>query len=318
MNEEYQQKRFQQPPMWRWHVFNRNDREIRFGSVFPDDGAPDAIILTLQGLREPTEKYFEFAHWCLENNFAFWMMDWMGQGKSGRYLKNPQKRHSAGFDEDLEDFHHMIENYIRYAAVSPKKGKIPLVMLGHSMGGNLGLRYLCRNPEIFSCAAFSAPMTGILAFHYAPQQLGAMAAANMSLLAGESYVPGGSDWPNKNEKLINLSSDPVRVGLQDFWFDHDEELRCGDVTFRWVHEAQKSCIALQNDTALEHIQTPCLFATAGLEELVDNTKTDQIAAIMPNAKVVEYPGAYHEILNEKDSVRNDFLKHFSEHIKENI
>lgn len=311
------EERFTQPEGWRWHEFARNDRTIRFGSVFPKDSIPDAVVVCLQGVREFSEKYFETARWCLDNNLAFWTCDWVGQGKSTRYLANRQKRHNLSFQEDVEDLQYFILQYIKHSSVHPDKGRIPLALLAHSMGANIGMHHLNKYPGTFECAAFTAPMIGIKVFENIPNPLSYTASAICSLLLGTSYVPGGKDW-GKRKEHVTLTSDPVRAEIMTQWNKADTDLNCGDVTFRWVHEAHKSCIILQKPIATQQIKTHCLFGIPGHEELVDNKKARKVIAGIENAKTIEYPDAYHEILMEKNETRNDFLNHFYKLIRETI
>ncbi len=308
---------FAQPEGWRWHHFERAGRNIRFGSVFPKDSIPDAIVICLQGVREFSEKYYETAQWCIDHNFAFWIMDWAGQGLSTRFLPNPQKRHSTGFDADIDDLHYFITEYIKHSSVHPDKGRIPMAMLAHSMGANIGLRYLQKHPETTQCAAFTSPMIGIKAFQHIPQRLALLTAELLKSFVGDFYIPGGRDW-GKRADHVRLTFDPARSKIQPIWCHHDERLQCGDVTFGWVYEAQKSCVSLQSKSVYTEIETPCLFGIPEHEDLVDNKIALKIFAAMHNAKYVEYPGAAHEILMEKDEIRDDFLKHFYNLIKENI
>ncbi len=312
------EERFKQPTGWRWHSFERNGRRLNFGSVFPQDSIPDAVVICLQGVKEFSEKYYEIARWCNDNNFAFWTMDWAGQGKSTRYLKNPQKRHNTNFDEDIADLHYFIMEYIKHSSVHPDKGRIPMAMLAHSMGANIGMHYIQKYPETFECAAFSAPLIGIKAFEKVPQKLALTAAFICNLFAGKSYIPKGSNWKPKDEDDFKLSSDPIRDKIDDKWCESNPELQCGDITFGWVYEAQKSCLKLQKSTADEGIELPCLFGIPAHENLVDNKISKKVIANIKNAKTIDYPNSYHEILMEKDEIRDDFLKAFANQIKENI
>ncbi len=310
------EERFAQPKGWRWHSFEREaGRRIRFGSVFPQDSIPDAVVVCLQGLGEFSEKYYELARWCNANNMAFWVFDWAGQGKSHRYLDNPQKRHSTGFDEDIDDLHYLITEYIKHSSVHPDRGRIPLAMIAHSMGGNLGLRYLQKHPDTFECAAFSAPMTGIKAFEKIPQYVALASTYLLKLFAGKSYIATGGDWV-RNAKTHILSSDPIRSLINDLWFEKNDDLRCGDITFRWLYDAQKSCISVQKHAP--SIKTPCFFGIPKHDALIDNKISKKIINSMDNASAADYPDAYHEILMEKDNIRDDFLNNFYRLVKENI
>jgi len=310
--------RFQPPEGWRWHGFERiKGRKIRFGSVFPQDSIPDAVMVCLQGVREFSEKYYEMAHWCLDNNMAFWICDWAGQGKSTRFLPNRQKRHSQGFDADIDDLHYFIMEYIKHSSVHPDKGRIPMAMLAHSMGANIGLRYIAKHPDIFECAGLTSPMIGIKAFSKIPQSLALMATKTCSTIMGSSYIPAGGDW-KKGSGYARLTSDTIRAEIYDRWYEFDSELQCGDVTYGWVHEAQLSCLNLKKEILDNDIQTHCLFALAGKEDLVDNKIANKVIGHLPNAKVIEYPNSFHEILMEKDEIRDNFLKHFYDLVKERI
>jgi lysophospholipase len=69
---------------------------------------------------------------------------------------------------------------------------------------------------------------------------------------------------------------------------------------------------------LHSVRVKCLIATAGKEELVNNNASTYVAATLENAELVEYPNAAHEILMEKDEIRNDFIERFYKLIKESI
>ena len=143
------EERFLQPDGWRSHHFESHGKRITYGCVFPADSVPDAVVVCLPGLSEFTEKYYEVARRCLELNLAFWVLDWPGQGRSDRHLENRQKRHAEDFAIEVERLHDFVSGYIKPSSVHTDKGRIPLVMMAHSMGANIGLRYLAKYPDIF-------------------------------------------------------------------------------------------------------------------------------------------------------------------------
>ena len=311
------ESRFQEPEGWRWHNFKHNGRELRFGTSAPKDSVPDAVVVCLQGVREFSEKYFETARWCNDRNITFWTFDWAGQGKSTRYLSNPQKRHGEDFEQDVEDLHCFIMEYIKHSSVHTDKGRIPMAMLAHSMGANLGMRYLEQYPDTFECAAFSAPMIGLKVFEKIPQSCAQVATSLCDLFAGQSYIPGGDDW-GKQKKHARLSSDPTRKLIHNQWCKTNPELQTGEVTFGWLNVAQKSCRTVQQASLTSQIKTACLFGIPGNDDLVDNVMAKKVIGNIDNAQTVDYPESFHEILMETDDVRDDFLNKFYNLIKENI
>lgn len=316
------EKRFLMPEGWRWHVFkNRQGRPIRFGTVAPKSGIPDAVVIGLQGLGEFTEKYFEVAHDLLARNLSFWMIDWQGQGKSHRHLKDRHKRHSGGFHEDVDDLHYFITEYIKHSAVHPDVGRIPLVMLGHSMGANIGLHYLKQHPDMIACAAFTAPLVGINAIRHMPNWLSMTLTGGLREVMDQTYLEfGGKQWSAamRDSKRGDIhTSDPVRKQVHNTWCLHDPDLQVGNITYVWLHEAHLACVKLQKPGFLKDIQTPCLFALAGKEKLVDNRVARKVIAAMPHATILEMPDAKHEILMERDGIRNEFFKAFEELLRVN-
>lgn len=300
--------RFLAPEGWRWHEFkNAEGKKLRFGSVFPQ-GRPRAVVVVLPGLSEFCEKYFEIARDLLARNCAVWVLDWRGQGRSDRYLPNPNKRHSEGFDKDLSDLDLWVRDYVR-----PSCGGAPMVMLAHSMGGNIGLRYLAAYPGLFRAAAFSAPMVGIRALRHLPRALASFLTRFFGEELGPRYVPGGRDWAAdgaaaRARKL--LTSDPERGAVHDAWMARDPTLQIGAVTFGWLRAAYLSCLALQAPGVAEKIEIPCVLAVAGYDGLVDNRATQRLAARMKQAKLLKFPRARHEILMERDAYRSIFLGAF--------
>lgn len=313
--------RFQQPEGWRWHTFtNPSGQKLRFGTVSPKSRIPDAVVVVLPGLSEFAEKYFELAHDLLDRNLSVWVMDWQGQGLSNRLLANRQKRHSSGFDNDLSDLHYFLVEYVKHASVHPDVGRIPMVMLAHSMGGNLGMRYLIEHPGMFCSAAFSAPMTSIAAIKPLPLSVAVDISALLKECSNMSYVFGGKDWspadrdtPSKNI----FSSDPVRSRIHNAWCLKNPDLQVGNVTFGWLHAALRSCAALQHTIKATPIEIPCLFGLAGHDKLVDNNATRKLAKALPQGKILELPEAMHEIMMERDPIRNEFLNTFATMLADN-
>lgn len=313
------EERFLEPEGWRWHSFEREERRIHFGCVFPEDGKPDAIVVCLPGLSEYCEKYFEVARDCLKRNLAFWVIDWMGQGYSDRYFDGSQKRHSYGFQHDVDDLHDFILGYIKHSSVRTDQGRIPLAMLGHSMGGNIGLHYLAQHPDVFECAAFTTPLLGVKALKDIPYPDFTTKIAN--LLLGKRYVPGGGDWDEgirANADCEEFSHDPIRRNVHNAWCITDPKLQIGSPTFAWLYHAHQSCLKLQDPATLSKIETPCLLGISGQDTLIDNDAILRAQKDLMHSETIEFAHSGHEVLMETDDIRGVFLDKFYTLIKETI
>lgn len=316
------EERFQAPDSWRWGTLKHKGRKLRYGVSFPKDTTPDAVVVFLPGLSEFGEKYFELARDLNARNMAFWVIDWMGHGKSDRYFEErPHKRHSRGFQNDVDDLHALYLDYIKHSSVHPDVGRIPRVMLAHSMGANIGLRYLKQHPDTFDCACLSAPMFGIHGLNNIPLPVAYIMTAIISLFAGRAYASGQTDWretlrPAPGKDIF--SSDEKRGAIHNFWCLFDPELQTGGITWRWLHEAVKSCLVLQKPSFLKSIKTPCLIATAGQDTIVNNAATERVVKNLPHAHHINLDGAKHEIFMEDDKFRTILLNAFQRLVQEHV
>tara|TARA_R110002126_G_scaffold13118_1_gene55921 strand:- start:157742 stop:158767 length:1026 start_codon:yes stop_codon:yes gene_type:complete len=312
--------RFLEPKHWRWHQFKVKDKTVRYGSVFPKDSIPDAVIVCLPGLGEFAEKYYELARDMVKLNLAFWVIDWPMQGKSSRGLRNKNKLHSTNFYDCVEALDRLCMDYIKPSSVHPDKGRIPMIMLGHSMGANIGLRYLLTKPESFICASFTAPLLGIKASQFLPAWLERGVATIFSCFS-QNYAWGGSDWNDQHRSNVGNdihSSDVDRDSIHRAWLIADPELRTSAPTFGWVKAAIDSYNIINKKGNLAQLELPIQCFIAGNEQLVSNSAIRRALKMMPNATTHEIAGARHEILMESDKYRDQFLTLFDKFIDEEV
>ena len=320
--------RFREPPGWRWHHFTTSGGyKLRYGSVYPTDTIADAVVVILPGLRDFGEQYLELAHNLLARNLAVWVLDWRGQGDSDRYLSNRHKRHSGGFKNDIRDLKELVDGYILPSAVHPDVGRLPLIMLGHSMGAHLGLRFLhdcnfsAKGKQAFAAAALCAPMFGIAQLDALVPGLSWLLSTVMRVFP-TAYVPGGKDWSvgyrDDAFRKGKFTHDEIRSQLQDAWFTRKPDLQVGSPTTRWLYDAAKSCRLVNHPAYLKAVAVPLLVATAGNDQIVSNRAIIRAVKHIPDAKLVEIYDAEHEILMESDEYRQAFLDHFFTFIEDNV
>jgi len=300
--------RFLQPKGWQWRECVRDGYALRYGYVKPAGARSlKKVVVALPGLSEFCEKYFELAHDCLAQGYGFVVLDWRGQGRSSRYLDNPHKRHSQGFMADAYDLKSVLDD------LPATYANADLYMLAHSMGGNIGLRFLDHYAGVFTAATFLAPLIGLHVFEALPEFLSAPLTHGLQSMMAENYVPMGGDWEPFSRDLqshIMFSTDIKRAAVHNAWMRHDPALRVGHVTNQWIDDAHRSCLYIQHDLAVSKIDIPCLFFVAGHEKLVDNGEVKLFANRLGQSNVIEFPRARHEIWMESDLMRHNFLLHF--------
>lgn len=289
-------------------------QKLRYGFVSPGDKAK-AVVLFLPGFREFGEKYYELAHDMLKRGFAFWTMDWAGQGGSDRLIPDePDKVDSLGFEQNILDLDQLIENHIK-PGVSPD---IPVFILAHSMGAHISLRYLHDHQDGFiKAVALSAPLVRIFQFAAYPS-FAARLITTLLKMRPTSFVPGHAKAVRLSKGMRPgegySSSDKVRDQIHNLWSESTDFLRMKGPTTRWLYETIRSCAILQKKSYLRDIKTPVLVGIAGQDKIVFSKATENLAKQLPNGSTLLLEGSRHEILMERDEIRDVFLKKFDEFI----
>lgn len=298
------EERLLPPPGGRFGWFaGEAGARLRFAHWSPP--APRGNVVVHTGRSEFIEKYGETIRDLLARDLAVWIMDTRGQGLSERPLENRQKPWIRDYATYVADLHLFITEVVGFVTG-------PRLLLAHSMGGHIGLRLLHDHPGLFDAAALSAPMfrTRI------PRPSRALIRLVERLGParwGEAYVRPGGDWSALVPYLVEtsiVSSDPVRYRLQYDYFVANPELRLGAPTFAWAAATVRANDALLRRGFAETIETPVLIASAGRDLLVRPEAQRDVAARLPQATLLELPGARHEILMERDEFRQQFWAAF--------
>ncbi len=292
------EQRFLPPKNWRVDSFHSQHREIFYRTAFID--APKDIVYILPGLSEFGEKYIETTRDLNAKGFDVVVIDWAYQGLSHRYSSNRHKRSSDGITLDVMDLHTLITSQIN--------APLPHLMLAHSMGGNIGLRYLEKYPARFKAASFSAPMLGIAGICTFTK----LTRLLLKLLTPfkNSYVPGGHDWSalDRHDILNNVfSHDKLRCEVHNAWMAANPDLQVGNATYRWLDHSLRSISFLAKQKTLRSIHTPLVLGLAEKDTVVDNKAIIHAAAFLPNAHLEFLNGSGHEILMEGDEIRDRFM-----------
>lgn len=254
--------------------------------------APRGRVLLLQGLSEFLEKYAEVANELTARGFEVWSFDWRGQGHS-----------SAGGNAQVDVFErHLADLDAMLAALPP--GEPPL-LLAHSMGAHLALRYLHRHPQSVARALLCAPMIGIRTGRW-PQRLARRLARLMIRLGqGRRWLPGRRNYtPLSIPFAVNpFTSDRASYERLRQRIRNDPGLAFGQVDWYWLAAAFDSLDRLCAPGVAQSITTPMTLLLAGQDLVVDSPAAAAFAARLPQAEVQWIAGARHELLQEAPAIQ---------------
>jgi lysophospholipase len=255
-------------------------------------GARGHVVL-LTGRTEFTEKYAEVAREFMDRGFSVVSLDWRGQGASPRLTDEPM----LGHVEDFAEYRADLEALLALPAVGMLPG--PRVVLAHSIGGAIALRWLADQPGAARALILSAPMLG-LTF---PLGLGLvappMARAAVALGLGRRFAIGGgpaSYLEQGFEGNVLTSDEAAFAALADFARENPHAA-LGGPSWRWVREAYRVMEGLPTTPPV-----PTL-ALLGADEALVSAKAIRSLAGKPGGALVELPGARHEPLIETEATR---------------
>lgn len=238
---------------------------------------PDARagILVVHGLGEHSGRYERFGASMAAGGYSTYAFDLRGHGAS-----EGRRGHVGSFDvflQDLDRFRREVE------ALTDRR--LPLFLLGQSMGGLIALRYQQEYRTRLAGAIILAPW---LATAMSVPRWKVMAAAAASRILPALPFSAGID-------AADLSHDP-----------HVVEAYRADVL---VHNRITPRLFVQASVAMglvlqraDQFRAPLLFLIPGDDRVVDSQRALQLARMLPAelTTIRSYPGMFHEPLNEVD------------------
>lgn len=295
--------RFLAPPGIEWGYFrNADGARIRWSHTPPAAGLTNGSVVLMHGYSEFAEKYFEVLRDLAARGYDVWQMDWRGYGGSDRYLPEREKAHSLGIGHDTRD----LDQFVR-TVVKAVPGK-PLVLIAHSMGGQIAVRYLHDSPGRFQAAVLSSPFLSLApgASRGVPEWLaGAIIWSTNAFGFSRSWAPGNGPW--KDAPAEKMTHDPLRAELQRTWNRANPALRIGGVTNGWVKEYVGGLDTLQQPGYYAAIKVPILLGSAAEDVLTKPEAQAEACSLLPDCRLLRIEHAWHELFMESDDFRSPWL-----------
>ena len=238
-------------------------------------GPPRGLVLLFHGFGDHSGRYAHVAAWLAGRGYAVWALDQRGHGGS------PGPRgHISRFAQFLADVAALRKRAAGEVAA-------PQVLLGHSFGGLVVLRYLETAPQGLAGAVVTSPFIDVAS--RAP----AWKLALAKILAGP--LPGLGMSTGLDTALLATDPSVGRAASADPLYHG----RMTPAAWREIQAAQAAVVA-----EAERVATPLLVLLAGDDRIVARAASEALARALPAApEVVVYEGMFHEILNERDRAR---------------
>lgn len=271
---------------------------------------PIGTVIIFPGRTEFVEKYGDAAREFTQAGYAVCAIDWRGQGLADRM----QPDRGLGYVRDFADYQ------LDVTATLDHIGAIglpePHYLVGHSMGGCIGLRALHKGLSV-KAAMFSAPMWGIMMSP--PQRPFAWAVTTIARALGvDARVAPGQTTQNYTATTSlaenKLTSDAEMWALMQEQLRKYPDLALGGPSMTWLSEALREMRTLEQ---MPSPATPCLTFLGTDEAIVTPARIHQHMAKWTNGELVIVQGGRHEVMLETPEIRRDVydrtFAHFAKH-----
>ena len=242
--------------------------------------SPTAVIVLVHGLADHSARFEQIGQFLSKHHWTVYACDLRGHGLSSDGHQTGRV-HVDHFSDYANDVNAML------SLAKQRHTDLPLILLGHSMGGLISLTYALNHPEDLDGLVLSSPLLGTHADVRPPAILKILAR----LLA--NVKPRLLFSSNVNSNAISRDQDVVSAYI-------DDPLVSGKVSARWFVECTKAIDDIQGRAA--ELKTPTLLMQSGDDRLVDPQAAPRWAKDAPDhlVKLVVWDELFHEMFNEPE------------------
>ncbi|MEM8854500.1 MAG: alpha/beta fold hydrolase, partial [Pseudomonadota bacterium] len=269
---------------------------------WPAEGEGEArgTIILVQGRAEFIEVYAEAIADLRQRGYAVITFDFRGQGASAR--KTREGGHVDRYTQYCDD----LIAVTRYGAQIglPR----PFHIVAHSAGALAALLAAPVLAKDVERMMVLAPLVEV---------------AKLPMSAGKArFVTGLLRWIGLSKKVASkkikgpsqfagnpLTSDPERYATLVALSEANPDLMTGAPTIGWVHAALKAMTRLER-TMGRPLAIPTLFMASARDSIVSTPAIDRFAKSVPGGGYILVPDAEHQLLIERDELRNLFFAAF--------
>lgn len=302
----------------------------------PTDRVPIGTVVHFNGRTEFIERNMGLYRDLLARGYEVWSFDWRGQGMSERQISDKQKHSIDSFDTYIRDVTSFIDEVVRIRQAPGIK-----VLLAHSMGGQIALRYLESDggQNQFDRAVLSSPMLRLPGDGWMLRTgnrlktwfgLGSQCVLSKSptwasdftgdvcrLLDPPSAHPAELVDANTTTRYSHdwqalANTDCLVKSSQDARGSQAPDLRVACPTSDWLHAAFISTDQVMREHA--RLRTPTLIVRALPDYIVDNQGQTDFCRLADvrciDITQVEGVQAGHELLLEHEPIRRRVLQEF--------
>lgn len=251
-----------------------------------------AVLVIAHGLGEHSGRYGNLLNSLAGKKISVFAIDHRGHGKS---------EGKRGHIDSFMDYVYDLKLFVEF--IKEENRGLPIVLLGHSMGGVIAARYAMTYPDDVSLIVMSSP--GLAPAVKVPEWKKGIASF-FSPRIGSLTFPNGlnaQDLSHDREVVSAYENDPLV---------HNR------ISARWAMEflrATEECMA-----NAKNIRKPILVLHGKNDNIADCKATEEFynSVSSVNKTLNLYEGLYHETMNETTEEREKVLKDITGWIMKNL
>ena len=273
---------------------------IRLNYYHAEHPHPKAVVVILHGYCGFWGKYHEFAWYLWQAGYTIFFLEQRCHGYSGGKLPEYDVVHIDTFDTYVKDLREFMDR-----VVAPASGDLPRLMLAHSMGGAVGALFLGTYPKTFSGAVLTSPMLKLHTGKMTPRRIEAlrtymkMTRSQKKLCFGQHHFDPEPEFPNSS----TLSKARYMYFFRQRIFD--SHYRTSAPSFGWVMAAVDVTGLIMKRA--HRIKIPVTLMQSGIDTLVDAAGFSEFMKRVPQARLIRYENAKHELFNAASKERKQYF-----------
>ncbi len=237
--------------------------------VSPSD-APKAIICLCHGWGEHSHRYEHWAKRFVEEGFAFFTWDHYGHGQSVG-----KRGHVRDYEMYMDEVSHAISK------VNELFPAIPVVLYGHSMGGNIVINFAARKPEVLRLLIVTSPWIELTKPVVAPLII-AVRILDKIWPSLQLTTPLDASLISHVPEVVSLyKTDPL---------NHS---KITPRLFTVINNGGINALSVA-----EQVKTPTLLLHGDADGVTSYNRSVEFASKSSNCSFVPFSGLFHELHNE--------------------
>ncbi|MEX1667842.1 lysophospholipase [Zhongshania guokunii] len=231
---------------------------------------PVAVMIVAHGLGEHGGRYAELAHALVAKNITVYAIDHRGHGQS------------YGHRGAINRFQYCIEDLDQLVDKVTEEHKLPLLLLGHSMGGAISVGYTLQHQDKLSALLLSGAALASDVVNAPVKALCGLISVFAPNLPAFAVAP---ELVSRDPAAVaDYSADPLNLSSR--------------VPLKTISEMVNTIAKLPPQ--FERIRLPIFIMHGSDDKLIPAAASEAFnAKISSTDKQLKiYPGLYHEILNE--------------------